>query len=194
MKRAIAITLASLFIAAGAAAQETPSLFSNTIRAALQTFEVDTQSSKFEEYRDVPEGIAGPDFRLFTIDPVRLLVTGEHIGQDDRRFDLIIEHRSIGIEAFFDQIPHRLGNNARSILTRTAKDAWEINDLTQQSLQTAIAARRAQSPASVNFAFLNTLVQPLLATPYIYDLGYDRLRGGLSLQLFPEASLDTRVT
>lgn len=177
------------------AAASVGSLFTNKVSAALQGFDVDTNSSKFEEYRDVPEGIAGPDFRIFNrSDSVRILATGERIGEDDRRFDLSVEHRAIAVEAFFDQIPHRLGNDAKSVLTRTANDAWTINDLAQQSLQAAIAARRAQSPASVNFAFLNTLVQPLLATPYVYDLGYDRLRAGLALQLFPEGSLDTRVT
>src|SRR6185436_6911168 len=205
MKRVIIIALAAMLVAGGTYAQAvegpvpapatvTP-LFSNEIGAGLQTFDVDTQSSKFEEYRDVPEGIVGPEFRLFSdSDSMRLLVTGNRLMQDDGRFDLGIETRTFAIDAFFDQIPHRLGNNARSVLTRTANDAWSLNDLTQQALQAAIAARRAQSPASVNFAFLSTLVQPLIATPYIYDLGYDRLRGGLSLRLFPEAAIDTRVS
>lgn len=194
MRLTIAIALTSV-LAVTALAQETQPLFTNTIRTALQSFDVDTESSKFEEYRDVPEGIAGPDFRFFNrSDTLRILATADRIGQDDRRFDLSIEHRAIELEAFFDQIPHRLGNDARSILNRTAKDAWEIDDLVQQSLQAALVARRAQSPASVNFAFLSTLVQPLLATPYLYDLGYDRLRGGLTLRLFPEAALDARVS
>lgn len=195
MKHVIILIALACMFAVCAAAQDAPPLFTNTIGAGLQTFDFNTESSKFEEYRDVPEGITGPDFRVFTkSDTMRVLATGERIGQDDRRFDISVEHRSIGVEAFFDQVPHKLGNNARSILTRTAKDAWTINDVVQQSLQAAIAARRAQSPASVNFAFLNTLVQPLLATPYIYDLGYDRLRGGLTLQVFPEAPIDTRIS
>jgi hypothetical protein len=170
-------------------------LFSNRLGTALQAFDVDTESSKFEEYRTVPEGVAGPDLRLFNeSDAVRLLVTGTRIAHDDRRFDVNLEHAWIGAEAFYDEIPHRLGSNTGSILNRTAKESWEINDLVQQSLQSAIEARRAQSPASVNFAFLNTLVQPLLAAPYIYDLGFDRKRGGLTLQFFPAASLDTRVS
>jgi MtrB/PioB family decaheme-associated outer membrane protein len=37
-------------------------------------------------------------------------------------------------------------------------------------------------------------VQPLLAAPYIYDLGFDRRRGGLSLQILPESPINTRVT
>jgi MtrB/PioB family decaheme-associated outer membrane protein len=170
-------------------------LFTNTIGAGLQTFDVNTASSKFEEYRDVPEGIAGPEFRLFRADdPVRVLATGERLGQDDRRFDVSVEHSAVAVEAYFDQIPHRLGNEARSILVRASKDAWGLNDVTQRALQDAIAARRAQNAASVNFAFLSGLVEPLTAAPYVYDLGYDRLRAGVSVQPFPEAALDTRVT
>ncbi|HEX6088215.1 MAG TPA: MtrB/PioB family outer membrane beta-barrel protein [Thermoanaerobaculia bacterium] len=171
------------------------SLFSNVVSIDAQGATVDTDSSKFEEYRDVPRGIAGPDFRFFGESAAsQILVTGENLVQEDRRIVLSAETPIAGIDAFYDVIPHRLGNNARSIHTPVSATAWGISDLAQRSLQTQLEAQFAANRTGINYTFLRRLVEPLVNTPYLFDLGYTRERVGLSLNIFPTGTVDTRVS
>ena len=181
-------------------APETPpatvkNLFSNFIDANLQGVDVDSNSSKFREYRDVPEGLAGPSLRVFgSTEKSQFLITAEHIQESDRRFDVGFENDAIGIDVFYDQIPHRLGNEAHSILTRAADEAWGVSDLAQLEAQQRLEAQFATNKAGINFAFLSAIAANYTNSPYVFDLGYDRRRGGLDVQLFPSASVDTHVT
>lgn len=179
---------------AAAPATVTP-LFTNFIGAGLQGRNVDTNSSKWEEYRDIPEGLVGPELRLFGSTANNTwLVTAEKIQEEDRRFDVRFDSDVIGIDFFYDQIPHRLGNEAKSVLNRVSEDQWGLADNAQRQIQSALEAQFAANPSGINFNFLNNLVGPLINTPYVFDLGFDRLRGGLALQLFPEGPVDTRVS
>lgn len=169
-------------------------LFSNIAAVAGQGATVDTDSSKFEEYRSVPRGVAGPDFRIFN-DPESylLLVTGENLVDDDRRLTLFADTRDATVDAYYDEIPHRLGNNARSILTPVSPTAWGLSDLAQRSLQNTLEAQFAASRTAINYAYLRRLVEPLVNTPYVFDLGYQRQRVGVAVGA-SLAAVDTTVT
>ena len=171
------------------------SLYSNVAGIAAQGATVDSDSSKFREYRSVPRGISGPDFRVFASkETSSLLVTGENLVDDDRRLTLSADTPIARVDAFYDSIPHRLGNNARSILTPVSSTAWGLSDLIQRSLQTTLEAQYAANRAVITYPYLRALVEPLVNTPYVFDLGYTRERAGLSLNIFPTGPIDTRVT
>jgi hypothetical protein len=61
MKRII-ITLAAAALALPAVAQEAPDFNTGTVTLGLQQYDVDTVSSKFFEYRDIPQGGTAPNF------------------------------------------------------------------------------------------------------------------------------------
>lgn len=175
--------------------EKTESLFTNIVGAALQGANVDTGSSKFEEYRDVTRGLAGPDFRVFhETERSSFLATAENLAQDDRRLTFSADTPIAELLVFYDAIPHRLGNNARSILTPVSNQAWGLSDLAQLSLQTQLEAQFAANRNAINYAFLRRLVEPLVNTPYVFDLGYTRERAGLALEILPTGPVDTRLT
>lgn len=145
----------------------------------------DTNSSKFQEYRDLSDG-----FRLqlglsgMTSDTRRKMdfqvVNG---GRRDAFYGLSYDVAgSWGLELSYDNIPHNFGNDGKILWARTAPGSWEIQDPIQRALQTANEGRVA-SGQNVDFAWLNGLIQPYLAVANTVDLGLDRRRTRAALQL-----------
>jgi MtrB/PioB family decaheme-associated outer membrane protein len=151
-----------------------------------QRLSIDTRSSKFDEYRDVPDGALLSFFGLSSItDSGRYVITGEDAGQRDVRYTLDAERGDFGINVIYDQIPHRFGNEARTLFEQTSRGTFEISDTLQRSFQTSIEQQRAASPAGVNFTFLRDLVGPSFAAANTIDLGLERKRGRLELSYGP---------
>jgi len=151
-----------------------------------QRLTIDTESSKFDEYRDVPDGALLSFFGLSSVaDQGRYVITGEDAGQRDVRYTIEAERGDFGINVVYDQIPHRFGNDARTLLQQTSRGRFEISDTLQRSFQTSIEQQRAVSPASVNFTFLRNLVTPSLAAANTIDIGLERKRGLLELSYGP---------
>jgi hypothetical protein len=76
----------------------------------------------------------------------------------------------------YNKIPHRFGNGGRILHTRTSAGVYEIADPVQAALQTAVTNQFNANRAGVNFAFLNGLVTPYLATEQRVDVGLQRDR------------------
>jgi MtrB/PioB family decaheme-associated outer membrane protein len=151
-----------------------------------QRLSIDTESSKFDEYRDVPDGALLSFFGLSSMtDKGRYVITGEDAGQRDVRYTIEAERGDFGINVIYDQIPHRFGNEARTLLQQTSRGRYEISDTLQRSFQTSIEQQRAISPAGVNFTFLRDLVSPSFAAANTIDIGLVRKRGLLELSYGP---------
>ncbi|HYI07586.1 MAG TPA: MtrB/PioB family outer membrane beta-barrel protein [Thermoanaerobaculia bacterium] len=151
-----------------------------------QRLTIDTESSKFDEYRDVPDGALLSFFGLSSVaDQGRYVITGEDVGQRDVRYTIEAERGDFGINVVYDQIPHRFGNDARTLLQQTSRGRFEISDTLQRSFQTSIEQQRAISPAGVNFTFLRNLVSPSLDAANTIDIGLERKRGLLELSYGP---------
>ncbi len=173
-----------------------PNLFGSFFNAGLQIRNEDQgRSSKFEEYRDVPSGLSGPAFRIFSdANGNPFLVSGENIAQNDRRFYVWADTPVVRVDLLYDQIPHRLGNNAKSPEKIVSREALGISDYIQASLQNALQQQFNTSRTGINFAFLRSLVEPLINTPEVFDLGFDRKRAFLNVGLFPDAPVDTTIS
>ena len=177
------------------APEKSDDLYSNLAGLALEGYTVDTSSSKFEEYIDRNRGVGGGHFRLFNVKGSNLfLATGRNVLQEDRRINVLADTSKVRIDAFYDSIPHRLGNNAKSILTPVSSTAWGLSDLAQRAIQTRLEQQYAANRTAINYAFLRALVEPLINTPYLFDLGYTRERAGIALSVVPAAEIDTVLT
>jgi MtrB/PioB family decaheme-associated outer membrane protein len=151
-----------------------------------QRLTLDTRSSRFDEYRDVPDGALLSFFGLSSFtDKGRYVITGEDVGQSDVRYTIEAERGDFGINVVYDQIPHRFGNDARTLHEQTSRGRFEISDTLQRSFQTSIEQQRAISPAGVSFAFLRDLVSPSFAAANTIDIGLERKRGLLELSYGP---------
>jgi MtrB/PioB family decaheme-associated outer membrane protein len=153
---------------------------------ALEVLEtdVDTESSKFEEYRDLDSGFR-PSLHLFGEGGDRTLdVRADAIGRDDARYSLAygVSGR-YGFLFDFNKIPHRFGNDGHMLFTRTGDGRYEIADPVQAAIESAVARQFAINRNGVNFAFLDNLLAPYLATATEVDLGLIRDRALVRLDL-----------
>jgi len=139
------------------------------------TVDVDTESAKFEEYRDLDTGLRLKKLYLFgeSEDHNRFMdFRLKNVGRDDARYVFDYgDAGKYGVFVDYNKIPHRFGNDGRILHVRTAPGRWEIADPVQQAIQDEIVA----APV-VDFAFLDGLIQPFLATEADVDLGLRRDR------------------
>ncbi len=141
--------------------------------------DVDTQSSKFQEYRDLSSGFT-LDFHLLgaSADNERLFdFDAANAGRQDARYTL--NYGKVGrynILFDYNKIPHRFGNAGRTLYTQTAPGRLEIANPIQGALQGAIATQAGISPAGITNPFLRNLLAPYLATAQPIDLALQRDR------------------
>ena len=193
--RTISVAAALLVCGVLARAQEAPTAENwNTGEISLGLFQSDedTLSSKWLEYRDIPDGITAPYVR-FRGDKngLRYDFVGSWIQQTDQQYRLRLGTDFFRIDGDYNQIPHRFGNNGKTLLQETQEGVWQLSDTLQQSFQDALTSiPRTQ----VTFGFLNGLVTPSLAAANPVDLALKRERGRLAFRLTPDKSYDVTVT
>ena len=160
----------------------------------LERAYADTNSSKFREYRDLPNGPYLPYFRLFGDDGVRYNLIVENGFRDDARYRLLADAGPLRFAADYNLIPHRFGNDARSLLHEAAKGVLVIDDTIQRANQTALEAQFASNRTGINFAFLSGLVAPELAAANTFDIALLRQRGRFEVGLTPNHPIDVKLS
>ncbi|HEV8661197.1 MAG TPA: MtrB/PioB family outer membrane beta-barrel protein [Thermoanaerobaculia bacterium] len=160
----------------------------------VQGVSVDSNSSRFNEYRDVPKEPVLPSFRILGVGNISYTLTGENVARADQRYTLGLSSDFVNVTADYNQIPHRFGLG-RTLEQPTSRGTYEISDALQQVFQNTIAQQFATNRAGVNFAFLNALVTPSLAVTTPIDVGLLRKRGFFDFRFLPERTdLDSHVT
>jgi MtrB/PioB family decaheme-associated outer membrane protein len=143
------------------------------VLGAIETH-VDTDSSKFQEYRDLSSGFVLPLLRLEGEAGDRELdFQAINASRHDARYTL--SYGVLGRYNFlldYNKIQHRFGNNGHMLWTRSGPGRLEISDPVQGALQNAIIANQSK----LTFPFLNGLLAPYLATANEVDLGLQRDR------------------
>jgi MtrB/PioB family decaheme-associated outer membrane protein len=160
----------------------------------LAGVETDTNSSKFREYRAVPTGVVLPYLRFAGEDAFPYDVAAWNVLQEDARYRVEAAPGSFFVLAEFVKVPHRFGNDARSLLEDTGRGVLSFSDTFQQTFQNAIQQQFAVRPANVNFAFLNGLVGPSLASATPFDLKLMRERGHLEFGWGGDRPIDVRLS
>lgn len=148
--------------------------------------DVDTDSSKFNEYRDWNSGFQVPKIKVSGEDAE----TGRYldfsalwVGRRDARYGL--EYGVAGkwgLSIDYNKIPHRFGNNGRILFAETSPGRWEISDAVQSNLDAQIQSR-IDRRLPVNYAVLNDLLQPYLTAAALIDLELQRDRTHVAFDL-----------
>jgi MtrB/PioB family decaheme-associated outer membrane protein len=181
--------------AASATATPAPETFSlRRIDVGAETVGVDTSSSRFREYRVLPDGLVLPYVHFGGNERFWYDILGENVLQKDAHYRVDVEPGPFGITAEYRSIPHLFDTDAHSLLSLVGPGQWAMSDTLQQTFQTAITNQFAKSPAGVSFDFLNKLVTPSLAATPPLDVSLLRERGSLELRLTRDKPLDVRVT
>jgi hypothetical protein len=194
MKR-IVMTLTFVALALPVAAQEAPDFAVGEITLGLWQRETPT-SSKFLEYRDIPQGAVLPFFQFkgrkgdYNYD-----FFGYGVTQSDQRYYGIFQGKNWKFEGSYVGVPHNFGNSGRSLLSPTnARDQteWRMSPDLRATFQSAIET----GPGVRSYDFLFDLQQPSMdAQPANIDIRLQRNRTNLAFSFFPEgSSFDVAVT
>ena len=199
MKRATIVTIA--FLASGGlvlAQDATPvpeDFLTGEVRLGAGQKDVDSNSSKFLEYRDIPNGAVGHYFRVFgQKNGLRYDLLGGNIQQRDAFYRTRIGNDTWRLDGSYVAIPHNFGFDGKTLLQNTAPGVWRISDTLQSAFQSALTTQFAARPSAITYAFLNNLVSPSLTAVNPVDLGLDRQRGNLVFRLTPNKPVDIRIS
>ncbi len=199
MKRALKVTtlLAMGFLMAAtlATAQDAPA--STSTSGGQVTVGVlgrdDVGSSKFTEYREVPKGVFVPHFKLFTTGgKVDFKLFGSNVRQDNQRYNGWLNTSAFDLSFDYNQTPHNMGNNGRTIFSETAPGVWTMSSTLRQALQTANDTRLPTSTRTVDF--YDALLGPMLASTNSVDISSLRKRGSATLDLGKKLPFDLTFT
>lgn len=146
----------------------------------------DRNSAKFEEYRDL-KGVTALGFRVDGAkDGLRYQLHTSNLAQDTRALTGFLEKGKWRLDVSHQGIPHRFGNDARSLNVRTGPGEFRIDDAVQRSIQTRL---EAVPRSSINYAFLSPIVSPLVNAATPFDLDFTRKRSRALFTLNPTSSL-----
>lgn len=199
MKRITIVTmaLACSFLASSlpVGAQGTPAATTNWFdgKATLQLQgREDVSSSKFEEYRVVPKGVSMPVFNLAgSHDGNNFALWGENVSQADQRYRGLATAAWGGLKFDYNQIPHNMANNGKSIFTETARGVWSMSPYERQVLQNA---NDAQPTAGRTALFYDALLAPTFAAANSIDLSSQRNRGTAEFAVGKNLPIDLAFT
>ena len=132
------LTLAVLMAAPLAMAQDAPATSGGKITVGVLGRD-DVDSSKFTEYREVPKGVFVPYFKLFSKgEKLDFNLIGKNVRQDDQSYNGWLKTSSVDVYFDYNQTPHNMGNNGRTIMTEVSRGVWTMSDALQQSLGTCL--------------------------------------------------------
>ena len=133
-----ALVLASL--ALPSAAQEDDFSYGEVTLGALQR-DSDTDSSKFLEYRDIPQGGVMPYLRFEgKKGELRWDLRAADVTQKDQRYFLRFGNEKVVLKGDYTGIPHNFGNGGKSLLGPVTENEWRLSDTVQQAYQNAVVA------------------------------------------------------
>lgn len=149
-------------------------------------------SSKFEEYRDVAEGVAVPCFNLFsTSDKVDFNLFGSNVRQDDQRYNGWFNTSAFDLSFDYNQIPHNMGNDAHTLMAELSQGVWGMSDTLQRSLGSSVDAAPT---AARTTPFYDTLLGPTFGSAGFVDISGTRKRGTAKLDLGKKLPFDLTLT
>src|SRR3972149_1132842 len=157
--------------------------------------DADTISSKFLEYRDIPNGAVAPYFRVQgKKGDYRYDFIGHDVSQKDQEYFGLFEGKKWSFQLDYTGIPHAFGNGGRSILIpdeTSERTEWRLSDTLQTAFQNQVAAL-----TTVGYPQLLAIVQPTLdSQPPNIDIKLQRNPTNLAFSLLPgEGNFNVDVT
>jgi hypothetical protein len=149
-------------------------------------------SSKFTEYREVPKGVSIPFFNLYsTGKKLDFSLFGYNVRQSDQRYTGFLKASAMDVHFDYNQIPHNMGNDARTIQSELSQGVWGMSDSLQQTIGTTVNATPA---AGRTTAFYDTLLGPTFAAANQLDVSSTRKRGTATFDFAKKLPFDLSLT
>jgi hypothetical protein len=139
----------------------------------------DVDSSKFQEYKEVPKGFSVPCFNLFSkSDKLDFRLFGYNVSQDDQRYYGWLKTKSFDLVVDYNQVVHNMGNDAHIIQTEIGQGQWAFSDTLQQSIQTTV-----DTTSNRSVDFYDKLLAPTFAAAGSLDVSTMRKRTGATFDV-----------
>jgi hypothetical protein len=177
--------------AAQPAADKTQNWFQGDVNLLLLGRE-DVASSKFQEYRVVPKGVSMPVFGVQgSANGNQYALFGSNISQRDQRYTGWLDLSALGVAFDYNQIPHNMGNNGRTLFSETAPGVWNLSGTLRKTLGDAVDA--VPTTARI-YPFYAALLGPTIDAVNLVDISQQRNRGDVVLDLGRRLPFDLAVT
>jgi hypothetical protein len=152
----------------------------------------DIDSSKFTEYREVPKGVSVPCFNLFTTgSKVDFNLFGSNVRQSDQRYNGWFNTKAFDLSFDYNQTPHNMGNDGRTIQAELSQGVWGMSDTLQQALGTV---NNATPTAGRTVTFYDALLAPTFAAAGSVDVSSTRKRGTATFDFGKKLPIDLTFT
>jgi len=150
-------------------------------------------SSKFLEYREVPKGLSLPFVSLFSSkESFDFNMQAHNVLQSDQRYVGWIVTKWIGVSFDYNQTPHSMGNDGRTLFAETSPGVWSMSATLRQALGAAVDAKL---PATTrNYPFYDSLLAPTIASAGSIDLNGLRQRGNVEIDVGKQLPFDLTFT
>ncbi len=191
MKMSAFVAMGILMAASTAAAQNAPTTTGGQVTIGARGME-DVLSSKFTEYRELPTGVSIPYVNLFATNKTfDFNLTGYNVQQSDQRFLGSLKALGMGLKFDYNQTPHNMGNDGRSIFNESAPGVWTMSASQRQALQTAVTS---VASAARTYDFYSALLAPTFESANRVDLSGVRKTGNFALSLGKRLPFDVTLS
>ncbi|OFW11336.1 MAG: hypothetical protein A3H96_18800 [Acidobacteria bacterium RIFCSPLOWO2_02_FULL_67_36] len=152
----------------------------------------DVSSSKFQEYRVVPNGMSMPVFSLQgSRNDKEFALAGKNISQKDQRYTGRANTGWLAVAFDYNQVPHNMGNDGQTLFTETSAGVWTMSPTVRQALGSAVDA----VPTSArNYPFYSSLLASTFASANSLDLSGLRQRGNVNVDITKNLPFDLAFT
>lgn len=109
----------------------------------VRTVDGERDSSKFEEYREIPDGVSGEvDIKYKKKESYFLEFKAKDIAEDDQNLKLRIgKYGRYRIEVIYDKIPHRFAYDAKTLYGGVGTGSLELSDRMKSDLQSSTSSK-----------------------------------------------------
>jgi MtrB/PioB family decaheme-associated outer membrane protein len=149
-----------------------------------RTVDGERDSSKFEEYRDIPDGVSGKVRLGYRSDRYFFDLKAKDIAEDDQYFRLRSGlYGKFKVEIIYDKIPHRFAYDARTLYSGIGSGTLVLSD----AVQSALEATAGDDVARAN------LLNDFLTSGNTVDLELFRKTGKANIDVMAFDPLDFRI-
>ncbi len=145
-------------------------------------------SSKWNEYRVMQNGTSISSLKLWSSGgKIDFNLSGYNVRQADQQYLGSVKAYGLGLKFNWNEIPHAMGNDARTIFTNTTPGVWTMSSTLRQALQNAVDIPGSGASSTTNYVrFLpnyQTLLAPTFASADLVGLDGQRRTGTAELSL-----------
>ena len=152
----------------------------------------DISSAKFQEYRDVPDGLSIPFANVFAkSSAIDFNLLAYNVRRGDQRYTGWAKFDFVDVAFDYNQIPHNMGNNGHTLLGLSTPGVWSMSPTLRDYFGTTIDAMASTNRTYPNYLALFT---PSLNAANSVDIKGMRKRGLVEVDFSQKLPFDLKFS